>query len=569
MDDFELQMKKIFLDEAEQMLADTEQCFVTLETTGYNPEMIEKIFRLAHSIKGSSSAVGFTQFSGFTHQLESLLLKVKNREFDLTTDIVDVLLKCNDRLREMVAGLREDNNAQFDNSALVAVLASLLGGGGVKPAPAAPPPPAEDDGIVFLADFVPEPPKAQAAEPPKAVPVAKPQTPAVPHHTPPKADESIRVDLSKIDTLLNNVGELVILQTVLHQHKHTLASTLLQKTISQLSKIAAEIQDISMSLRMISLKTTFQKMQRIVRDTSKALQKDVRFETFGEDTELDKTVLEQISDPLVHLVRNAVDHGIEPAEDRAKAGKPAQGTVRLRAFHKADRIVIEICEDGRGLDAEKLKSKAIEKGIIAANNNMSDEEAYRLIFAPGFSTKTEVTDISGRGVGMDVVKTNIEQLQGEIQLDTKLGEGTTFRILLPLTLAIVDGIIITSADERYVIPMSHVHESIRPGANDIATITGRHETLIVRGEALPLLRLPAMLGRTASARSPCDSIAMVVREGARPFAVLVDDIIGQQQVVIKRLGDEISGLRGVTGGAILGDGKAALILDLTQMKEVA
>jgi two-component system chemotaxis sensor kinase CheA len=251
-------------------------------------------------------------------------------------------------------------------------------------------------------------------------------------------DESIRVSLSRIDRLMNNVGELVILQTVMSQQKDTFASPLQQHTVTQMEKIIREVQEISMSLRMVPLKQTFQKMQRIVRDTSQAISKDVELIINGDDTELDKTVLEQIGDPLVHLIRNAVDHGIETPDEREKAGKSRTGHVRLSAQHRGSHVVIEIRDDGKGLDAKKLVAKAIEKGILKPGAVLTDEEAYRLIFAPGFSTKQEVTDISGRGVGMDVVKTNIDSLQGTVELETELGKGSSFRILLPLTLAIVD-----------------------------------------------------------------------------------------------------------------------------------
>jgi len=307
------------------------------------------------------------------------------------------------------------------------------------------------------------------------------------------------------------------------------------------------------------LKQTFQKMQRIVRDTARALDKKINFELIGEDTEVDKTLLEKLGDPLVHMVRNAVDHGIESAEKRKAAGKIEAGSIKLAAFHRSGSLVIEIRDDGGGLDAAKLTAKAIEKGILKPGTTLNERDAHQLIFASGFSTKTEVTDVSGRGVGMDVVKTNITQMQGEIQIDTEIGKGSCFRIVLPLTLAIVESMVIRSGKDDYVIPLSHVHESLRPVAGDIHFASGLGEILHLRGESIPLYRLGEILG---TSKSRADGIAIVVRTHEKPFAILVDDILGQQQVVIKALGKELRNIKGFSGSAILGNGRPALILEL-------
>jgi two-component system chemotaxis sensor kinase CheA len=375
---------------------------------------------------------------------------------------------------------------------------------------------------------------------------------------------------------MNNVGELVILQTVLSQHQHLFQSVLVQKTVSQLAKITKEIQEVSMSLRMVPLRQTFQKMQRIVRDTSKALGKEVNLVLGGEDTEIDKTLVDNLNDPLVHLIQNAVDHGIESLEARRAKGKPDVGTLSLTAFHRGNSIVIEVRDDGAGLDAQKLRVKATEKGILKPNQVLTDAQARLLIFAPGFSTKSEVSEISGRGVGMDVVKTNVERLlHGSIEIDTEVGKGTCFRVVLPLTLAIIDGMVASAGDARYIIPLSHVQESIQPKKEDISYVTGMGEILNLRGASLPLYRLSSVLGHAP--KTDGLGIAIVVsREGAgtsddngsaesSAFSVMVDEILGQQQVVIKQLGREIRNLRGVSGGAILGDGKVALILDLGEL----
>jgi two-component system chemotaxis sensor kinase CheA len=317
---------------------------------------------------------------------------------------------------------------------------------------------------------------------------------------------------------------------------------------------------------MLPVKSTFQKMQRIVRDTAQILEKKVNLTVSGEETELDKTVLEHLGDPLVHIIRNAVDHGIESPEARRAAGKSETGTIFLSAYHQGGRLVIEVKDDGAGINAEVLKKKAVEKGILRPGQAISEKDALNLIFHAGFSTKAQVTEVSGRGVGMDVVRTNIEKLSGEVQISTVLGAGTTFKIFLPLTLAIIDGMVIRSATERFVIPLAQVHESLRPAKTDIQYNTGFGEVLLLRGENLPLYRLNRLLGvKSGTIREPHDGIAIVVRVSEKPFAVLVDDIIGQTQIVIKRLGMELSHIKGFSGSAILGDGRPALILELPEL----
>lgn len=601
MDDFETEIKIGFLEEASQLLADTEQCFLSLETNCDDPSILEKIFRLAHNLKGSAKAVGFEELSHFTHHLESLLLKIKNGELSINPSSVDLLLRCNDHVRMILEGLRGDLNARFDSTALLGEIEAMMSGQVAEPPPAAEPPPQEFEetpvapSAAMFEDPTPAPQEASAPEaapetapeavvaeinaaaaaahddmpPPSNVielsAVALQEKPAAPAPAKPAAaaaaaDESIRVSFARLERLLNFVGELVILQTVLREQSATSESLLLKRTVDQLGKVTKEVQDISMSLRMVPLKQTFQKMQRIVRDTARALDKKINFELIGEETEVDKTLLEKLGDPLVHMVRNAVDHGIESAEKRKAAGKAEAGSIKLAAFHRSGSLVIEIRDDGGGLDAAKLTAKAIEKGILKPGTTLSERDAHQLIFASGFSTKTEVTDVSGRGVGMDVVKTNITAMQGEIQIETEIGKGSCFRIVLPLTLAIIESMVIRCGKDDYVIPLSHVHESLRPVAGDIHFATGLGEILVLRGESIPLYRLGDILG--SPNKSKTDGIAIVVRTHEKPFAVLVDDILGQQQVVIKALGKELRNIKGFSGSAILGNGRPALILEL-------
>lgn len=609
MDDSELnEIKQGFLEEASQLLSDAEHCFLGLENDPQNPELINQIFRLAHNLKGRAKAVGFEDMGEFTHKLESLLLKVKSGEISIGTDLVNLLLLCNDHLQMMVEKLKASLGARFDSSELMARMDGYLNG--EAPAAASTPAQASEEVAPVPADLAPgEVATAdlavvadvafsatdaasavsgselnailEAASQIEIVPGAAPVPAAAPANvaTPApapvanqkasqtvSADESIRVSLGRLEGLINYVGELVILQTVLKQQVYQNNPLLLRKTVNQLGKVTKEIQDLSLGLRMVPVKQTFQKMQRIVRDTATALGKKVQLMISGEETELDKTVLEHLGDPLVHLIRNAVDHGIESADARASTGKPAMGTIHLSAYHKGGSLVIEIRDDGGGIDGEKLKAKAREKGIIKPGANLSEKDSIHLIFHPGFSTKSVVTDVSGRGVGLDVVKTNVEKLQGSVHVETHVGKGTLFQIRLPLTLAIIDGMITALGEERYVFPLAQVHESLKPDPADVHSKSNLGQILVLRGEPLPLFRLETLLNKKPTTEKPLwESIAIVVRSSAQPFAILVDDIVGQHQVVIKNLGSELKGMKGISGSAILGDGRPALILEPSEL----
>ncbi len=567
MDDFEKELKTGFLEEAEQSIIDVEQSFLSLETDPHNDEHINKIFRLAHNLKGSSKAVGFDQFGQFTHEFESFVLRVKNKELKISAAVISVLLKTTDFVKTMIHGLKTNLEAVFEvaphldlmknfSEAEVVIEASAPVAEAEEPAPEVAAIETPEEASQPQASVIAFPEKLKA---PANAPTAHN---AHPHATSkqPTQDESIRVAISKVEKLLNSVGELVILQSVLAQANDKEGFVNFKKTISQLGKVTKEIQDISMGLRMVPVKSTFQKMQRIVRDTAQLLSKDVQLTLVGEETELDKSVLENINDPLVHLVRNSVDHGIETSEKRLAAGKTAMGHVELKAYHRSGRLVIEVIDDGGGLDAVKLKNIALTKGILKETDALSEAECFKLIFAPGFSTKEQVTEVSGRGVGMDVVKTNIEKLGGEIQIQSVLGQGTTIMITLPLTMAIVDGLVAVYKNQKYVIPLSHIHETLKPHPKQIHKEKNLGTVLMIRGENLPLYYLGDFFNEKRH-QEECDMIAFVIRSGAKPFAILVDDIVTQQQVVVKRLTADMQGFRGVSGTTILGDGKPCLILE--------
>ncbi len=639
MDDFEKEIKIGFLEEAAQSVSDVEQCFLALESDPSNQENINKIFRLAHNLKGSSKAVGFDEFGAFTHQFESFILRVKNKELQPTEKVVNLLLRANDHVSLMIAGLREDLEARFDSIELLNEIKNYQESNGEvsvdasiaersvevesEPSIDFQMDPSMYDGMIPLAQEFSEEnnstlevniPTEVAAGPTLEesldaimdaavfnltaesanvelvpVPEVASQVAVQPLQNPEKSlsnsvgstgaskssvvEESIRVALPKVESLIDFVGELVILQSVIREQVigKSEESSLLRKTISQMGKVGKEIQDIALGMRMIPVKSSFLKMQRIVRDVSRELNKEIEFTLKGEETELDKTVLERITDPMVHLVRNSVDHGIESAEMRLAAGKNPTGHVELRAYHSAGKLVIEVSDDGGGLDAEKLKRKAFEKGILKPGTVLTEKEAFNLVFAPGFSTKEKVTDISGRGVGMDVVNTNILEMGGEVQIESVLHKGTTFRMVLPLTLAIVDAMVITYSDEKFVLPMNHVHETLRPTTQMLQQTVGLGDVLMLRNENIPIFRLGDFFS-IKNSNAMTDMIALVVKSGPLPFAIVVDDILGQYQVVIKRLGKELAGMKGVSGTTILGDGRPALIIepqDLLKRKVVS
>jgi len=611
MDEFEKEVKLDFLAEAIQLLDDAEQAFLALESDKHNADLMNQIFRLAHNLKGTSRAVGFGDVAEFTHEMENLILKIKEGLVPITDQVVSLLLECNDHVSIMIKMLNMDLNSRFDSKEIISkihlALKGELGNADAAAAHGEEPKMEEAPAEEFTADSISaediallenfekglEAPAAamsveqkeeraasffpsEAAKPElKVAPAASQETKAEggggDHKKPAGGDkkaaeeESIRVSLSRVELLNNVVGELVIIQTVLNQHRDEVSSQIMLKSLSHLAKLSKEIQNISMSLRMIPLKQTLQKMQRIVRDTSKALDKKVHLELVGEETEIDKTVLEHLADPLVHIVRNAVDHGLESTADRIKAGKTEEGQVTIKAFHEGNNLVIEIRDDGKGINPKIIREKAIEKKVISANAVMSDDDLVNLIFHPGFSTKAEVSEISGRGVGMDVVKTNIEKLSGEVKVITELGKGSCFKVVLPLTLAIIEAMVTRVGDERYIIPLGQVYESLSPTPDIVHHVNGVGHCLKIRGEVIPMFKVSTALQRPVQEKPLEEQIAIIVNSEERNFAILVDDILHQQQVVIKKLGEEIKNQKGFMGSSILGDGRPAFILDIMEL----
>jgi two-component system chemotaxis sensor kinase CheA len=379
--------------------------------------------------------------------------------------------------------------------------------------------------------------------------------------------ETVKVDAPRLDRLVDAIGELVIAQAMLGQAAMKSMSgdaAVVARNLSHLDKITRELQEMATSLRMIPVRSTFQKMARLARDVARKLDKQVNFVMEGEDTELDKTVVDRIGDPLVHMVRNALDHGLEPSGDERKnGGKDPVGTVTLKAYHKGGGICIEIQDDGRGLDEQVLLNKAIERGVIQEGDQLSQQEIFQLIFAPGFSTAKQVTDVSGRGVGMDVVKRNIEALRGKIEIQSEKGKGSTFTIRLPLTLAIIEGMVVRLSTERYIIPTLSIVRMLQPGEIHIKSIMQNGQALLIDNELIPLARLDRLFEVPGAVQDPTQATVVIVENSERKMAILTDELIGQQQIVIKSLGATMRGLPGIAGGAIMSDGRVGLVVDIS------
>lgn len=554
MDDFEKELKFGFLDEMTQALSDAEMCFIQLETDPNNQDNIHKIFRLAHNMKGGAKAVGFDQLGSFSHEFENYILKVKNKEIPVTASVVSVLLVCNDFLKEMVEALKSNLSAIFNLEPYLNTMRSSQNQN-LKPVEVSAknqPQDVKEKGQPFelvLSNDLPNS-NIEKKEKSKALNSTK-------------EDESIRVSLSRIEKLIDLIGEMSILQNILNEQLLTHESQVVRKSSIELNKLGKEVQSLSMGLRMLPIKPVFQKMLRIVRDVSKELGKDIELELKGEDTDLDKTIIEKISDPLVHLIRNSVDHGIESKEIRQARGKNIQGKISLSASHRGDKIVIEVKDDGGGLNGEKIRKKALEKGLISENQNMTEKEMQNLIFLPGFSTKDNATDISGRGVGMDVVKTNIQELGGLVEMNSTFEKGTEFQIILPLTLAIIDAMIVHINNQKFVIPTALVYETLRPKDNKIIE-TSVGLNLQLRGEIIPLFALADMFGVKSKLKFN-EQLIMIFESEGKKSGLIVDDILKQMQIVIKNVDSTYIANRGITGSTILGDGKAALILEPNEL----
>jgi len=543
-DDADRDLIPDFIMESQESVANAERALLQLEENPTDEEAINTVFRAFHTVKGTSAFLGLSRIASFAHEAESLLSKVRDKEITYTHGCADLALRSVD----MLVALLESVNV------------ALAGDGNL------PLPPQYHALLDALASYDPALDIFPATSAPRGDTGAIAVSATIPAATSSTADATIRVRTDRLDRLIDMIGELVIGQAMIagavttdHGTSHELA-----RKVSHCGKIVRELQALSMSMRMVPLRGVFQKLTRVARDTAARTGKQVQFITEGDDVEIDRTLADVIGDPLVHMVRNAVDHGIESPCDRTAAGKSAMGTVRLSAYNASGNVVVELVDDGRGLYRGALTRKAIEKGLIESDSGMSDSEVFALIFAPGFSTADTITDISGRGVGMDVVRRNIESIRGRIEIASVPGKGTTFSVRLPLTLAVTDGMLVRVGDERFVVPLTHIHMSFRPEPAMLSTVVGHGEVVLLRDELMPIVRLHELFDVPNAVKSPLDGLLMVVGDGKQRTAMLVDELLGQQQVVAKPLGAAFGKIPGVSGGAILADGRVGLILDVNE-----
>ena len=587
---WEPELMRLFCAEAAELLQDIEQGVLVLETTPTDAETLATVFRAFHTLKGNAAVMKLVVLQRLTHELESLLDAARRGSRLLDREAIDAVLSGADIVAQYVA----EANSQLDGRetgrtiplALPAVIDrvhAILSSPAAAAAPLAPPPgtvplpattPRASVAIHPPATSSPAPvhtspdsgsrlsppePSAaatlpQAAAPLTAFPLAAPARPAA------VSTASVRVDTARLDGLLDLVGELVIAQSMVVQAAAG-GDEHLTRSLAQLRGITTDLQRTAMAMRMVPIRGAFQKMGRLVRDVAVQLGKEIRLIVEGEETELDRTVIEEIGDPLVHMVRNAADHAIEPPDARAAAGKPRTGTITLRAFHQGGFVIVQVSDDGRGLDPARIRAKAVERGIVPADAVLDTRDTLELIFAPGFSTAEQVSDLSGRGVGLDVVRRNVERIRGKVEVESAPGVGTMFTIFMPLTLAIIEGLVVSVGGQRFVIPTLAVRESFRPKAEALATVHGRGELVAVRGQRLPMMRLGRHLGIEGAQADPTRGIVVVLEAGNDRRCILVDELVGKQEVVIKPLGETFTGRTPFAGAAILGDGRVGLILD--------
>ncbi len=539
-----------FIIEAEELIEQLDQDLVELENRKQDLDHLNKIFRAAHTIKGASSFLGFDKMQQVTHQAEEILNKLRKGEMVVTSEIMDILLEFVDCIKNIL----EDIKSGSDTVNITEIVKKLKL--------------ANEGKIITSAQTTADTKPSSNINSAKQASQIKKATKAI--------EQTIRVDVSRLDSLMNLVGEMVLTRNRLGQVSSELDKRFdgdflveqLLDTTAQIGLITTELQLAVMKTRMVPIGKVFNKFPRMVRDLSKDLKKEIELHISGEETELDKSIVEEIGDPLIHMIRNAVDHGVESPEERVKKGKPKKGNVYLTAYHEGNHIVIEIKDDGRGLNAEQLKRKALEKGIVTQEeiNNMNEEEAFGLIFKPGFSTAAKVTGVSGRGVGMDVVKTNIEKLNGIIVIESKLGEGSTFKLKLPLTLAIIQALLVEVSGEIFAIPLVSVVETVRINENEIHNFEGR-EVLKLRDSVLSLIRLDEIFNVEGSFNE--DIYVVVVALAEKRLGLVVDRLVGQEEIVIKSLGEYLGGNLGIAGATIMGDGRVRLILDVAGVMEIA
>ncbi|AVX44486.1 chemotaxis protein CheW [Campylobacter concisus] len=635
-------MKEImedFLIEAFELIEQIDHDLVELEANPEDLELLNRIFRVAHTVKGSSSFLNFDVLTELTHHMEDVLNKARKGELKITPDIMDVVLESVDMMKGLLESIRDNGSdaaAGIDIKNICASLTQISEGeapSAASEAPAAAPVPepvkepepaapaeeaapevsdaelsklsdseveaeierllkvrkAEDQARRASKGIAPKSPEeiapaasAAPAPAPKPAPSrerdADKKVPAASSNSAVAQEQTIRVEVKRLDHLMNLIGELVlgknrllkIYDDVEERYEGEKFLEELNQVVSSLSLVTTDIQLAVMKTRMLPIAKVFNKFPRMIRDLSRELGKQIDLEISGEETELDKSIVEEIGDPLVHIIRNSCDHGIEDPETRKAMGKPEKGLVQLKAYNEGNHIVVEIVDDGKGLDADMLKAKSIEKGIITEReaDAMSEKEAFGLIFKPGFSTAAKVTNVSGRGVGMDVVKTNIEKLNGIIDIESEVGKGTVMKLKIPLTLAIIQSLLVGTQEEFYAIPLASVLETVRVPIDDIYTIDGKN-VLRLRDEVLSLVRLSDVFGVNKVFDGGDQTYVVIIGVAEAKLGIIVDTLVGQEEIVIKSMGDYLQNIPGIAGATIRGDGRVTLIIDVGAMMEMA
>ena len=566
-----------FITESREHLDNIEQGVLVLENSPDDAEVLNTIFRAFHTFKGGAGFLNLFPINRLAHVLESLLDLARQGKLVIDAPVIELILRGRDVLKQFLdeiegqhSGARLVQPITIPTAQLKAEVQEVIEG--QERVPHAP---GEIPAATAPAEVAPA--NADAAEMAAPAPVENVSSgngavdaavESARNANPIAQSAMVKVDTGKLDGLLDLVGEMVIAQSLVGQNMSELSGVnpRAARNIAQLGRITKELQRVSMALRMVPIRGVFQKMSRVVRDIGAKQQKKVQFIMSGEDTELDRGVVEELNDPLLHMIRNSMDHGIESAEKRAAAGKTPGGTLHLRAYHQGGNIVVEVEDDGAGLNREKILKKAIERGLAKPDAPLSDEEVFRFIFAAGFSTAEKVTDLSGRGVGLDVVRRNIERLRGRVDISSKPGKGTLFKVSLPLTLAIIDGFIVKVGEERYILPTLSVRESFRVQPGMVSRVQNRAEVVNVRGRIIPLLRLGEVFGVAGTAQEVTDGIVVVVEAGVDTRCLLVDGLLHKQEVVIKNLNDMMVHKNPLlAGAAILGDGLVGLILDVNAL----
>ncbi len=540
-----------FLVESRDHLASVESHLLILEQSPWNTDATHATFRGFHTIKGLAGFLEFPAMQAVSHEVENLLDRVRNGKLSVTPRLIDVVLESADYLKTDLARIEraiagEDMPAAADTAAL---LSRIRAQSEPKTTAEVGAPSEPESPVIEVSPVENAEPATNSGEEPKARTAAS---------------RFVKVDTTKLDFLVDMVGELVIAQSIVHHDGHLSSSNQpkLQRNLAQLTRITGEVQKTAMAMRMVPIGQLFQRSVRLVRDLTRRSGKKAEVVLTGEHTELDRTIVEDLADPLIHMIRNAADHGVETPEERTRAGKSPVAKIGLKAYHEAGHIVIEVSDDGRGLNRERILEKARQNGLVQDAAHLGDRDVLNLIFEPGFTTAEKVTEVSGRGVGMDVVRKQIQKMRGRVEIDSAFGKGTTFYLKLPLTLAIIDGLVVGIGDERYIVPIYVVKEMFRPTSNSVFTLENRREMVLVRDRLLPVMRLYERFKVKPRCTDVTQSLMVVVESGPKRFCLMVDRLIGKQEVVIKNLGDTFKHVAGFAGGAILGDGRVGLILEV-------